>query len=249
MKMARVIEPYLMLSDSLDKDVQSMFLSLNFMTNILLCPKFSIKNNFIKPNSRLSSFISVISTALFCFLFFFSCFPYMFYSKIQFDSIESFTTLLDSIFYGSGFIMNCILCVIRTNRNVQFVLYFQHLHRCLDDSTGFKRFIKLNWFIFTFILSYYISYYSYLSISMNINFCELLMLHFLILFDLQMVYAMRILKLLGCKASLWNMKVMSCDDYDNVRVKDFCKKMIEAYFCILKCYDIHKGCIQEWVSK
>ncbi|PZC83178.1 hypothetical protein B5X24_HaOG200823 [Helicoverpa armigera] len=55
--------------NNVDKDVQAMLFPLNLMQNVLLCPKYRIKNNIISPNSVISNVISLIATIGYIILF------------------------------------------------------------------------------------------------------------------------------------------------------------------------------------
>lgn len=236
-----------MLNGIVDKDVQSMLRSLNLMTNILFCPKFSIENNVIKPNSRLSNFISFIATVSLCVTYNFFLFPPL-GNQINSHFFEIFIMILDCIFYEIGFIVNFFFCIILSNKNVQFVLYFQSLHKFINNSADFNRFILWNWIIFALFWIFYIFHCIYKTISMYIFLFDVLIVVILIIFDVKIFYAFRIIKLLANKANLWHKKILFPNICDNSCSKMFCKRMFQAYCLILKCYEIHADCVQECVS-
>ena len=140
-----------------DNDVQSMLLPLNLTQNMLLCPKYRIKNNFIHPNNLTSILMTlcggVISILLTC---------YRIIVIFSFEIEEMYWMMLyisayaDLLFYCVGFIVNYVANVWQTKRNMALVLQIQNINRCLKEKSYHKRFMIGNWFNFMLIWGFYI---------------------------------------------------------------------------------------------
>lgn len=144
--------------NAVDKDVQTMFQSLNFLQNMLLCSKYSIRNNFIYKNMMSDRLVGL-------------CGPIVIFvinvnrtywlnidrkTQLMYAHLDSLyiTSYFDILFYTFGFLMYYILMVVQTNRNIQFVLDYQKVHRFVKSRMQFKKYIFWNWLsVFTMIFS------------------------------------------------------------------------------------------------
>ena len=236
-------------SVTVDKDVQSMFLPFNLMEYITFCPKYTIKDNFITPNSLKSYLISMIGTFIMILVFIYRTYMIFFYYDCYGRNFTlNYIACFDCIFYCFGFIMNFVHGIILTRKSIKFVFTFQKVHRFLNNDTSVSQFIIWNWisiigytfghtvFFITFCVFTGEPYYLILSLVI----CVLL--------DLNMIYATRGITLLKNKVVLWNVKAMQTQEMKDTNSKNYSKEMFQAYVDILKCYNIHKFCFQRIVS-
>lgn len=238
------------LSDNLvDKDVQSMLFPLNLMQNIFLCPKYSIRGNFISQNSSLSNFASLCGTVALIALYFYRI--YKFYSDNDIRTYVNFMYISSYFDFGLfciGFIMNYIVGVIKTKRNIMFLLKIQDIHRFLNEKDNSRRFIVGNWIIIISVLVFYFSITTYISITLNLPVYMYLCIYVLICFDGNIVYAIRLIQLLKDKVVLWNTQALRFSRTEDTNMKFYYKRLFQAYASILECYDIYKNSFQHMVS-
>ena len=233
----------------IDNDVQSMLLPLNLTQNILLCPKYRIKNNFIHPNNLTSMVVTlcggILSISLMCYRI------YVFYG---FEIAKTYWKMLyisacaDLLFYCVGFIVNYVANVRQTKRNLELVLKIQDVHRCLNKKSYSKRFIIGNWFNFILIWGFYI--YISFQVIYYFNLPVLVLFHcFTVMcFDINFVYATRLLKLLTDKVQIWNIHTQRLQQMDHIDKEVYCKRMFQNYVNILECYEIYKASFQHMVG-
>ena len=172
------------------------------MQNLTFCPKYSIKNNCLTPNSLTSNFISLLATLSMTSMFAFRM--YMFYLiNIHVNMISLFISQLTCIIYCIGFFMNFIAGVLLTNHNITLVLTIQSVHRFLNNKIKFERFITWNWISGFAIFSLYIIAVTYFSIMLNLPFQSIFCIILVICFDINQIYAIRVMKLFHTKVGLW----------------------------------------------
>ncbi|PZC77046.1 hypothetical protein B5X24_HaOG200695 [Helicoverpa armigera] len=231
--------------NTVDKDVQSMLLPLNLMQYLTFCPKYRIKDNFIIPNSRVSYFISAIASLIFMFIL--ETFYYQILKSPDFDEEPAYLiacTTYDTLFYGFGYTLNIMDSVIRSKKNIQFILTFQRVHRLVNIEKCFKNFVVWNWIIITLFLTLQTLLITVFCLLSDFFDATVGYFYVLAIFDLSIVYAMRVLKLLENTTVLW-IQVLNSHQFGNLYD---CKKLFQAYVDILQCYDMFKSCFQHFVS-
>ncbi|XP_026728136.1 uncharacterized protein LOC113494146 [Trichoplusia ni] len=132
-----------MLNNLVDKDIQSLLLPLNFATNIILCPKYRIKDNFITPNQFVYTITAILVACAVASFFIYRL--YILVNVMRIVTIVYFELIFDVCFYVIGFIFTFILNVIQSNRNINFILTYQDVHRYLKMGGSMKRFVFWSW--------------------------------------------------------------------------------------------------------
>lgn len=236
------------LNNSVNEEVQAMFLPLNLMQHFMLCPKYRIRNNIITPNTLISNFVSIIGTLLFIFslvyhvilLTYHDCPGCLYFSNIS----EYF----DCIFYCAGFTLNLVFGIIHSRKNIKFILTFQQVHIFLNDDISSKHFIIWNWIIIISFQIVYFFIYTYFFIRLRLPLFLLYGMLLLIFMNYNIIYATRVIKLLEDKVILWNIQALHSLNIGEILKQRHCEKVFQAYASILECYDIHKDCFQQLVS-
>lgn len=231
---------------AVDKDVQSILLPLNLIQHIMLCPKYRIKNNLIYPNSYFSNFISTIGTLVFILIFLYR----LYIVSLIKDNLGRTTFIylisyFDFIYYSFGFVINFVIGLIYSDKSIQFVLTFQKVQRFLNDETNFRRYVIFNWIFIMLTFGTYLIVFTYFCIQLSFEY--MFYAYFLLIFDLNIVCAIRIFNLLENKVILWNIRILRFHEIERTD-PSYGKKLFQAYFNILKCYEIHKVCVQQFVS-
>lgn len=230
------------LNKTVDKDVQSILLPLNLMQYCTFCPKYRIKYNVITPNSFASYFVSMIATLLFIFSYMYRGFTVSLYNKLLGNSVfKLFIIYYEMVFYGLGYIMNFVISIIRTNESIRFVLTFQKVHRFLNNKSSSKNFIISSWIFVIVAPCIYFCLFTCICILIEFPYNTLYYCYTVLIFDFNMLYAIRITQLLESKVNLWK---LNFQEMENMH----CNRMFQAYVDILDCYNIHTHCYQQFVS-
>ncbi|PZC77082.1 hypothetical protein B5X24_HaOG200732 [Helicoverpa armigera] len=236
---------HILFKNILDKDVQCMLWPLNLMQYMMLCPKYQIKNNLITPNSLISNIISIIATVGFISSSFYRTYEIIYYSVLKSSFFMSFVLYYDCIYYVVGFIMNCAMGILQTKNMVKFVLIFQKIHRFLNDGSLFTRYVIMNWIYFIAALGFFFIILM-LFVMLFENWIFIIYGYELIFFDLNVVYLIRIIKLLEDKVLLYNKYLLNCQNLTHD--ESYRQKMVQVYVDLLECYSILKKSFQQFVS-
>lgn len=107
------------------------------------------------------------------------------------------------VFNCFGFAMNFVTGIIHTNDNIQMLLAFQKIHRFLKNDDSLHNIIIWNWFFVIVVIGFYVILTCCI-LRIGIPFFAIYVVYFLIVFDINMVYVIRIVKMLEMKVIQWN---------------------------------------------
>ena len=238
------------LDNMVDKDVQAMLLPLNLMHNILMCPKYRIKDDSIYPNTLAVKLIGLCGTIVAISSFLYRAYA-LFVGKTirKYISLTFINAVVDVLLYSCGFTINYVINVLQTKRNISFVLKFQDVHRFLNKKKTFNCFIIRNWVSVIFVMSFNIFivtfFYTIMHLASFYLFCGMAIL----CFDVNIMNAIMLIKLLSEKVKLWNFQAVNCQKTGHSGSDYYyCNKMFEVYVNILECFDIYRNTYQQMVS-
>ncbi|PZC77075.1 hypothetical protein B5X24_HaOG200725 [Helicoverpa armigera] len=234
----------------IDKDIQKMILPLQMMQTICLNPKFSLKNNFIKPNNIANNLLAVVGVIFFVSLLIYRICDMMLDENLrryQTVNFLYFATCVDSFFYGCGFIMNFILHFVHTMNNVNIILIFQEIHRHINDKASSNMAVFRNYVIVSMVFAFQTaaSIYVYI-VYMHPPWYVVCYVLVLISLDSNIAYSVCFMKLIADKLVLWNAKLLWSLQHGSHVMR--CKKMARAYVQILNCFDVYKNIFELPVS-
>lgn len=233
------------LKNFVDKDVQKMLKPLNLMQSVSLCPKYKIKDDYITPNSRVSSFLSLCGTISYVSVFIYRC--VMLYLAEHDPRALYMSSFYDSAYNCIGFIMNFLLSIMYSDSNIMFILIVQDVHKFLNHESSFRRLIFGNWLFACFSFTFFTVFFTFFQFSLQMPWyyfstCILAM------FDLHVIYAIRLIRLLEIKVYLWQIQALSAHELENADPKEYNQKMFKTFSKILKCYELYKVCHRYPVS-
>lgn len=224
----------ILLDNYVDKDVQRLIKPFDLTQTVTCYPMYCIKNNFITPNSRLSTIFSFFVTVVVIFI--------QHYSGISRPGVACVNTW--------GYIVYFIVGFKYSVHHIKFVLNIQDLHRFFNDNASFRRYTFWTWM--TIIADYIWSTAQYIEIQYNrkLSFKSLANI-ILVVFDYRIIYCARYIKLLELELSLWNDYALKSQELENA---DTCtelhnQKLFEAFVKIFECYDLYKEVFRHTVSK
>ncbi|PZC77083.1 hypothetical protein B5X24_HaOG200733 [Helicoverpa armigera] len=216
---------------TIDKDIQSMLLPLNLTQYMMFCHKYRIKNNLITPNGLRTKCITIIGTIIFIFSIAYRTFSLSFnQNSAAFSPLIYYYSYYDTIYYGFGLILSCVLSIRNTKKHVRFILIFQKVHRFLNDKTVFKQSVVFNWlFVITCLV---IHFTTVISVAlMLIYYIKYVWNGFvLVVFDLNVVHTVRFIKLLEDKVEVWRTRLLNSPDLEITDLPSYSKGMFQAFF-------------------
>ena len=228
------------LQNHIDIEIHRIFLPLDVMQMLVLRPKYHIRNNLINPNNYLNNFIVLVGTLMFLITYIWRIVEvFLDDFMIRYSTVNFllFGSLFDFIYRCIGFIMNMLIIFTQSKNSVTFVLYFQEVHRFLKDKSNIKAFILRSWIGVAFYLGYYVFIFVYLYVFFLKPPWRLIVYVLIaVTFDANLIYVIRLSKLLTDKVVLWNIQLFLIKK--NGCNKENIVKMISVYDKILKCYKI-----------
>lgn len=237
------------LNNFVDKEVQSTLFPLDLVQNITFYPKYRIKNNFITPNSLISKSVSLIVALVLSLLLVYNTRMLYFHNdSAGATTFMRFTSYFDTCFYSSGFAMNFLIAAFQTKKSTQFVLTYQKVHRLLNAEGSLKDFIIWNWIIVIGAMGGHVVVVTVCCILFKLPYSLYYICYIVFMFDLNILYAIRVIKLMESQAVLWNIHVLNSQEMANICEKTYYIKVFQAYTGLLECYTIQKDCFQHFVS-
>lgn len=208
-----------LLNNRLEKEVYSIIYPFNYMLTPVFSSKFNSQDNYITPNGKtyhVLMFISVLLVNAMCL--------YRLVSGgagnelfIDDNIIILFINLSYYMYYSFGFTMIFILTVAHTHSNIVLVLRIQMIHKSIDFSKSIRNFIIWNWILLLIVISInIIMFVMYYSLSDYLNFVDFTFDLFSDLmfttFDINFVYAIRLITLLRKYLEEWIKQIMTIND-------------------------------------
>lgn len=224
--------------NKVDDDIQAILKPLNILQLIYFRPKYKIRNGYITPIGYVHKIINFISNVFFVLLFIISTF------------YKSYLTfVLSQILHAFTLIINYLISLKHANENIQLVLKIQDVNRALKlKRVLLKTFVVWNWiwiiaFTCVIVLIYILSHlcFSYFSLL------EILMDIVLLGLDMNVIYAVRVFKIITMSLRKWHedMTKMIYNDFQNIRDTE---NVYKSYSNILDAYCLFTKVSQETVS-
>lgn len=226
----------LLLNNYLGKDTQKLFYLFYLLQHMFLSIKFKIRNNFIYPNgSKLNIAMSTFWMVLFiCYIYrVFTRYGGVLGTRHFFKSETHFFLVYFYFVYNSFAIVAVfILNVMHTHNNVLLVLNIQTIHEHIQIEKKCHKFnIMWNWISFLSIIFvdvlvlalFFVLYFDYADIIVDYLF---------IIFDLNFIYAIRIITLL--KTYLINFK----NKYLVTNSTQNCEDILKLYKIFMQAYTL-----------
>lgn len=223
-----------------------MFLPLNVVQSNFFCPKYMINNDVISPNTQKSLLIPIIAVVVFMAPYFYRNYIILFYDGYSKYSVNVgiFLGIFEAFFYLAGFLINTVVAVTQTKKNIALVLTIQKLHITFEENL--KVYALSNWISVITLFVYYLMYmfYGYLHHDINSSYVAYTLI-FQMSYDMNSLYAILLLKFLKKKVVLWNQAVSSLHEFPD---EDICRILFRCYEQILNCYKLFRDTFQVLVS-
>lgn len=232
-------------NNMVDKDVQLLLLPLNLSQYIMFCPKYRFKNDLITPNTLFSNIVSLLFTLFFIFLYILCTYLEHFnIIDLHYSTFVMISAQFVCIFFCVGFAMNFVNGITQTSNNIQFVLVFQKIHEIFNKD-NVKHFVLMSSILVVLALSFYLILLAYFFTQLGLKFYSSYGM-LVVVFDLNIVYATQLIKLLESKVKQWNSHVLNSQEWDPHQ-ENVTNKQFQAFLDILACYNIHKISFQPLV--
>lgn len=173
------------------KELQSILKPLNLIQALFVCAKYKLKNDRITPNTLKYNLASVLTTVINLSL--------LLHTTFAAPSLDSLLYIMIAMI-GLG--LNCYISITESENSVLLVIKIENVLKAVK-SKNIRQFLFYNWsciiglHISMFIL---ILYYSFFNM---INYLELFNDYSLITFDVNILYAGILIKIVWNSLKLW----------------------------------------------
>ncbi|XP_026728058.1 uncharacterized protein LOC113494109 [Trichoplusia ni] len=193
----------------IDKDLQSILKPFNLMHVLFSCVQYEIRDDIVTTNHFCSGVVSFI-----VFLIITSIFAYSIFLNFRTSTVRNHSFIVKLGFFTKplcsaiGFMLNYFTSIRNRNDNVVFLSKLQTAFRLLKIDS--RKQMKANWTIVVALNCFYIIYILYFHYGFSsFEWCTIFMVYFDILFDVNVIYASRLLDLLRCHFEVLIKKVKS----------------------------------------
>lgn len=239
-----------LLGNKVGEDLQTVLKPVNLMQKILFCAKYSIRNNVITAKSYLYIILRII------IVFLFRCISVDF-EFISFKSLENDLRMLytflccstDIILYVTGDFLDSLSIISHSRHNILLVLNIQYLFNVLQiKGEDLKSLVFCSWVYIIILNMFSISYILfYIFVSLNWSVIEVIMAYMTIVFDVNIVNALILLKLIRHIIRTWirrveNSRSVGRLEHGELRTILDCYQTIqESYIIIVKVFRLMVG--------
>lgn len=227
------------------KDFQKVLTPLNMLQQVFFLSKYVIKDNFITSNGHIYNLMSFLAAISYLSLVVMKAIYYILRLP---DPKIYLLFILEVIIMATGLITNVIINVKQSENNVRLVLTLQKILRKqmsenIEQEWKIMNLVSVGIILVTYILFYlnfFIAYYQ------NNPFYEVLVPALILIFDMNMIYAANMAKIIAKQLDLWIIELkLYCTEKDlNDEVETdaefHCIRLLSIYEEILLAYKIYK---------
>ncbi|XP_061724316.1 uncharacterized protein LOC133530422 [Cydia pomonella] len=249
MKMNRKLQTEYLLNNIIDNEFQSMLFPLGFVPSFFLMSQFSVINNFITPETRLSSCIkSFIGSIIMVLSHFFRFFYYTEAFKRSTSDVVIFLFYFDLIFFSIISIITHIVSSYQRTNVVELIITLQHVLNSIkiDKIKFFSKHKNHNWYSILMVFSVYV--FHCLFASQHFRFLDLLVNFTLavpmLIYDMHVVTVTRTVVMIKNELLAWNhimeeyknIYITPQEDIINVTVSE--SEMFDVYVNVIKAFSL-----------
>ena len=237
----------------IQEDLQSVLRPLNLMQSILFCAKYSIRDNIINSNTRVSSFLRVLCM----FLLQCTSFYYLVVSNVTFSDSNMalkvcffVCSTADFFLLFIGDLINSYLNITYSYYNILLVLKIQYVLRFLQiNKTELKSVFVCNWICIISLNIFYILYITYLYLCFfHVSIISFILAYASIAFDLNIMYALLVLMLVQKLLQVWIENVSKLRNNEDSYSEVFWDKTFNIYLNIQEIFIVMETIFRHMVS-
>lgn len=186
----------------IDKNLQSMLRPLNMTQDIFLCAKYKIRDGIISANTSRYGLVSFVG--LFIVIF-------SHLHTLWFDLTLGFTGRLGrfvkvgyttyAVFIVLGFLMHYYLNMKHRHTCVELLIKLQNAHKIIKIDA--KEYAKTNWVIVVALNCVFFVWLTVFYSTLQVQLSQVIKIYFTIIFDFNLIYVARLLKLFRICLEAW----------------------------------------------
>lgn len=222
----------------IDENLQSMLKPLNMMQALILCAKYKIRDDVVTVNSIQYSVLSLIGL----FIVAITC---VYGASLDLSSeTKADVTVFDILHYVVsnglcfiGYLLNYYTNFKYRYDNALLLLKTQNANNILKFDS--KKYIRINWAAVVAMNCFYIFWMFYYSILfLQFRWWDMMTSYFEILFDINVIYASRLLNLLTHYLIVWVKNVKSSGFLGEMDNENYWSKIFNAFLEVFDVYQL-----------
>lgn len=186
----------------IDKDVLLMLKPLNMMESLFLCAKYKIRDDMVLANNSYYRLVSLFGLLIIITLHLYALwFDVRFGNLGRLGSIVQMCYIVNAIFIAVGFLLNHYLTLKHRYNNVLLLLKLHNAHRIINVDA--RKCMKTNWVILVLLNCFFFLWLFYFWSTFDIHCWDIITTYSTILFDINVLYASRLLSILKLYLEMW----------------------------------------------
>ena len=234
-------------TNMIKKYVQSVVRPFDLMAALYILSKYKTKNGFVAPNSFFYNVVSGVWSLVFIITYFLSLFRKFFTTGLEgYNFVNLFTNILIFFLYFMENVVNFCTNVMHRYSNVILALRIQNICEMFKvNGESLKTYIFMNWiYLFAVIFNHIIWLISYnISFSSVTSFDEIITNTFNLIFDSNMLYFGRLMKLILQPLEIWVDDVRKLIIMNDTGNEFYWERKFRVYMDIVGAYEeVAKKC-------
>ncbi|PZC79316.1 hypothetical protein B5X24_HaOG201014, partial [Helicoverpa armigera] len=226
--------------NKIEEDLESILKPLNIMQSLFICAKYSIRNRIITHNSKLYNALRVFCTCIYSCIYLYRMISqdHQTINKSWRKFWFGMAWIAGFILYMVGDLINTISNIKHSHKNILLVLKIQHVLSILRISgTDLRIFVCYSWASVIILNIFSISYVICYCFTTNIIIFEIISAYTSIAHDINIAYAIILMKLNEKMVRVF-MEELESSKCDDSKIEEYWNRMLNMYLNILEIYNI-----------
>nr|WCC57744.1 gustatory receptor 32 [Papilio dardanus] len=241
----------ILLDNFIEKDIQMFLRPLNLLHYVCITTKYSIKYNFITSNNRLTNSITLLSSVIFITTYFTMIFINN--DIFELDSVMLILLIVNYFISAFGYLLNAAMNIIQSDIHVNFIIIIKNIKKFITNDIHCKKIMIINWiYVIVTFLFYFVIVLIHIKIS-NFYLSYAFLVIILLIYDLNTIYMIRIIKLLRVLVVSWGSELKDkqlniADEKDEAREKLYWDTKRKSFSVIIDASNIYKELCEIQIS-
>ncbi|CAH0690326.1 unnamed protein product [Spodoptera exigua] len=223
-------------NNRLDNNIYKTVQPFNLIFTLFVSSKFKIRNRYIFPCDKIYQIVIFIVNIFFFTWSLCNVISFMLNDNVKYgDKIYCLSIIFSSAFYFIDYLILIINNIFYSHTNIALIMKIQDITRAININKSFRSYI--NWNFISLFISLAISLLTIIwFLNFYISFADVSIDIMIVVFDVNLIYGIRILVLFNKYFDVWIESVYKMDNQQNN--EEDCNKLVKLYRDILEAYKL-----------
>ncbi|KAH9643032.1 hypothetical protein HF086_013593 [Spodoptera exigua] len=223
-------------NNRLDNNIYKTIQPFNLIFTLFVSSKFKIRNRYIFPCDKIYQIVIFIVNIFFFTWSLCNVISFTLNDNVKYgDKIYCLSIIFSSAFYFIDYLILIIDNLFYSHTNIALIMKIQDITRAIDINKSFRSYI--NWNFISLFISLAISLLTIIwFLNFYISFADVSIDIMIVVFDVNLIYGIRILVLFNKYFGVWIESVYKMDNQQNN--EEDCNKLVKLYRDILEAYKL-----------